>query len=218
MQTDDLRAGISFLETVDRVESDRIGVLGVSFGGGHATYLNAVDRRVRAGAAISAVGDGEVLLRSMRREYEWYEFLSELGEEQRRVATGHTPRLVHPNEDIQIPTPERRATKVKGKVDPSKTPTETPLLDAQAILEYAPRRVAAETSRMLWICTEHDDVVPSSESRLMFDLASQPKRLVVLPGGGHYRTYIEHFDQILAELLTWFDRHLGKPGASAYDE
>jgi dipeptidyl aminopeptidase/acylaminoacyl peptidase len=217
LQTDDLRAGISFLETVASVDAARIGLLGVSYGGGHATYVNAVDERVRTAAAISAVGDGEVLLRSMRREYEWYEFLAELGEERRRVVTGAEPRLVHPNEDIQIPTPERRSTKVKGAVDPSKTPTQTPLLNVQAILEYAPRRVAAETRRMLWICTEHDDVVPSHQSRLMFELAPQPKRLVVLPGGGHYRTYIEHLDRNVAEILSWFEQHLGSPQPSVFE-
>lgn len=217
MQTDDLRAGISFLETRVEVDRDRIGVLGVSFGGGHATYLNAVDHRVRAAAAVSAVADGQVLLRSMRREYEWYELLEELGDEQRRVVLGEPPRLVHPNEDIQIPTPERRATKVKGNVDSSKTPTQTPLLDVQAILEYAPRRLAAETRRMLWICMEHDAVVPPSESRSMFELAPRPKRLVVLPGHGHYSAYVDHLDVIRSEIESWFDVHLAPPGPSTHE-
>ena len=62
-----------------------------------------------------------------------------------------------------------------------------------------------------WICVEHDDVVPSHQSRLMFELAPDPKRLVVLPGSGHYRAYVEHLDTIRAEIEAWFGSHLGPP-------
>lgn len=212
MQTDDLRAGLSYLETRPEIDRSRLGLLGVSYGGGHATYINGVDARVRAAVSISGVADGRTFLRSMRREHEWYEFLDALAEERRRLAVGEAPRLVHPNEEIQVATPERRATTVKGNVDPSKLATETPLVCAQAMLDYAPRRLAPETRRMLWVCVEEDAVVPSEESRQMFDLAPHPKRLVVLPGRGHYSAYLEQFATIWAEIDTWFATHLAEPG------
>jgi uncharacterized protein len=212
-QTDDLRAGISYLETRPEIAGDRIGLVGVSYGGGHATYINGVDPRVRAAVAISAVGDGETFLRSMRREYEWYEFLDALAEERRRVAAGEAPRLVHPNEEIQISTPERRATTVKGKVDPAKLSDQTPLLCAQSMLDYSPRRYAAETRNMLWICVAEDAVVPSEQSRRMYDLAPEPKRLVVLPGRGHYSAYLDHFETIWREMEPWLARFLAPPAA-----
>jgi uncharacterized protein len=210
-QTDDLRAGISYLETRPEVDRSRIGVLGVSYGGGHATYINAVDRRVRTAVTISAVGDGQTFMKSMRREYEWYELLDALAEEHRRVATGNEPRLVHPNEEIQIATPERRTTTVKGNVDPSKLSTQTPLLCAQAMLDYSPRRYAAETRNMLWICVAEDAVVPSEQSYQMYNLAPEPKRLVVLPGRGHYSAYIDQFAAIWSEIEPWFGRFLASP-------
>jgi dipeptidyl aminopeptidase/acylaminoacyl peptidase len=115
---------------------------------------------------------------------------------------------VHPNEEIQIATPERRATTVKGTLDPSKIVTSTPLLDAQSIIDYSPRRVAAESRRMLWICIENDAVVPATQSLQMFDLASAPKRLVILPGNSHYGAYVEHFARIREEIDQWFRTHL----------
>jgi dipeptidyl aminopeptidase/acylaminoacyl peptidase len=212
MQTDDLRAGISYLETRPEIDRHRLGMLGVSYGGGHATYVNGVDPRVRAGVSISGVADGRTFMRSMRREYEWYEFLDGLAEERRRLVAGESPRLVHPNEDIQVATPERRATTVKGNVDPSKLATSTPLFCAQAILDYAPRRLAPEARRMLWICVDEDAVVPSEESRLMYDLAPDPKRLVVLPGRGHYSAYLDQFATIWTEIEAWFGTHLAASG------
>jgi len=208
MQTDDLRAGLSYLETRPEVDGARLGLVGVSFGGGHATWINGIDRRVRAAVSISGVGDGADFLRSMRRRYEWYELLDRLEEEARSLVLGGEPTLVHPNEDIQIPTPERRSTTVKGPVDPSRTQTLTPLANAQAIIDYAPRRLAAETRRMLWLCVEHDAVVPSDQTRRMFLAAPEPKRLVILPGSGHYRAYVDHLETIRDEMLAWFAEHL----------
>jgi hypothetical protein len=123
--------------------------------------------------------------------------------------------LVHPNEQIQIATPERRATSAKGKVDPSKVPDQTPLICAQAILDYSPRRYAAETRNMLWVCVSEDAVVPAEHSRQMFELAPSPKRLVVLPGRGHYGAYLGQFDAIWTETESWLGRFLAAPSATA---
>ena len=46
-QVEDFSAGISFLQTRDDVEGDRIGVWGTSFGGGVALAVGARDRRAR---------------------------------------------------------------------------------------------------------------------------------------------------------------------------
>jgi hypothetical protein len=207
-QTDDLRAGLSYLETRPEIDSDRLGLLGVSYGGGHATYVNGIDSRVRSAVSISGVADGPAFLRSMRREYEWYEFVDAVADERRRLALGEAPRLVHPNEDIQVSTPERRATTVKGNVDPSKLATETPLICAQAMLDYSPRRLAPETRRMLWVCVAEDAVVPADHSRQMYALAPDPKRLLVLEGRGHYAAYLGHFATIWPEIDAWFGTHL----------
>ncbi|MBX3031191.1 MAG: alpha/beta fold hydrolase [Chloroflexi bacterium] len=217
MQTEDLRAGLTWLETRPEVDATRLGLVGVSFGGGHATFIDGIDPRVRAAVSISGVADGRDFLRSMRRRYEWQEFQDRLAEEARRVVVGGEPSRVHPNEDIQIPTPERRTTTVKGPAASNAPVVSTPLLDAQRIIDYVPRRLAAETRRMLWICVEGDVVVPSDHSRSMFALAPEPKRLVVLPGTAHYAAYVEHLPVIREEILAWFGRHLVAAGPIASD-
>lgn len=217
MQTDDIRAGLTWLGTRPEVDPERLGLVGVSFGGGHATYVNGIDGRVRSAVSISGVADGLDFLRSMRRRYEWQEFLDRLGDEARRVVLGGEPARVHPNEDIQVPTPERRTTTVKGPAVADAPPVSTPLLDAQRIIDYVPRRLAPETRRMLWVCVEGDVVVPSDHSRSMFAAAPEPKRLVVLPGRAHYSAYVERFEVIRDEILGWFGTHLMEAGPTAHD-
>jgi cephalosporin-C deacetylase-like acetyl esterase len=64
MQIADYRNAISYAETLDEVDSDRIGVWGLSYSGGHALILGATDPRVKCVASQIPVVDG---YRNMRR-------------------------------------------------------------------------------------------------------------------------------------------------------
>ena len=63
-QLEDYRNAISFAETLGEVDSDRIGVWGLSYSGGHALILGATDPRVKCVSAQIPVVDG---YRNMRR-------------------------------------------------------------------------------------------------------------------------------------------------------
>ena len=63
-QVEDYRNAISFAETLVEVDSDRIGVWGLSYSGGHALILGATDPRVKCVSAQIPVVDG---FRNMRR-------------------------------------------------------------------------------------------------------------------------------------------------------
>lgn len=203
-QTRDVRAGLSYLESRPEVDPARLGVVGVSFGGGHAAHIAGVDSRVRAAVSIFGVGDGRSWLRGMRREYEWQEFISNLDEYERRAAaTAHSER-VDPTEGIMIASPERLTLKGRGSKNT------TPLDCARAIIEYRPASVSADISprAMLWMCMSDDPVVPPEQSRLMYEAALEPKRLVILPGRMHYEGYERHQATIVREILDWLERYL----------
>ena len=57
-QIADWRRVISYLETLDDVDSDRIGIWGTSYAGGHAIVLGATDRRLSAVVAQVPVIEG----------------------------------------------------------------------------------------------------------------------------------------------------------------
>jgi pimeloyl-ACP methyl ester carboxylesterase len=203
-QVADLRAGLSYLETRSDVAANRLGLFGVSFGGGNATYTAAVDSRVRAAVAVSAVGDGYAWLRGMRREYEWWDFLDTIADDRRQRALTGESRLVDPTEEIMIASPERKALKGAGLA------ARTPLACADAILDYRPVQVAhlIAPRAMLWLCLAADPVVPADLSRAMYAAAGEPKKLVVLPGAAHYAGYEQFQPQIVGHSLDWFERYL----------
>ena len=62
---------------------------------------------------------------------------------------------------------------------------------------------------VMFITTDNDRLVPAEESQEMFRRAGEPKRLVTLPGFGHYEVYGgEAFRQVMAATLQWFDQYL----------
>lgn len=203
-QVEDIRAGLSYLETRADVARGRLGLFGVSFGGGHATSVAGLDQRVRAAVSVFGVGDGADWLRRMRREYEWRAFLQELAEDRRQRALNGRGRLVDPTEEIMIASPERRALKGGG------SPVRTPLACADAIMDYRPVDLAPRIAprAMLWICAAGDPVVPAEHSRRMYAAAGEPKKLVVLPAEAHYEAYTQFREQIVQHALDWLERYL----------
>lgn len=211
-QVADIRAGLSYLESRPDVDRSRLGVFGVSFGGGNAVAVAGLDDRVKAAVSVSGVADGRAFLRSMRREYEWGQFLDDLAEYRRQLAAGGEQKMVQPMGDIAIPTPERLATKVKGNVPEGMTPDATPLECADAILDYRPVDLAARIAprALLLFYVEGDVVVPPEHSIWMYEAAGGPKKLVALEGSTHYAAYLDHFERIAADSLSWFATHLDR--------
>jgi fermentation-respiration switch protein FrsA (DUF1100 family) len=51
--------------------------------------------------------------------------------------------------------------------------------------------------------------VPPDESEQLYRRAGEPKRLVVVPGCGHYEVYTgEPFRQVMGATLAWYHEHL----------
>lgn len=209
-QAADIRNGLTYLQSRPDIDPHHLGLFGVSFGGGHASYVAGVDTRVRATVSISGVADGEDWLRRMRRGYEWREFRGLVHDAAiRRVTTGEET-IVSPTEDIMIPTPERRETSVKGTLPPGMVVETTRMSCADAIMDYRPISVVDRIGPRagLWISVEDDVVVPADHSSQMFERATGPKRLVVLPGRQHYGAYVEHAVRIMDETISWYGEHL----------
>jgi len=208
-QLQDLRNAVTYLETRPDVDADAIGVFGSGgTGGGNAVLLAAADPRVRAAVSQLPVADGAQWLRRMRSEAEWVAFLSALEEDRRlRVATGQG-RLVDPREEIVLPTPERRATRVKADVD-GRVPAKIPLAAADELLDYRPLAAAAGLrTPLLIIAVEHDTATPTDQAIALYEAARGPRELILQRHTSHYASYEANGAAIAARIVDWFDRHL----------
>jgi dipeptidyl aminopeptidase/acylaminoacyl peptidase len=209
MQLADLVNAVTYLTTREDVIADAIGVFGSGgTGGGNAVMLAATDSRVKAAVSQVPVADGADWLHRMRPEHEWLSFLADLDEDRRQRVQKGTGRLVHPREEIMVPTPERRATKVKADVD-DRIPTEVSLSSAEEILVYRPVELAATmTTPLLVIGVEGDATTPTDHAQRLFEAARGPKELIMQRHTTHYAAYDRYWTVVTPRIVEWFDRYV----------
>lgn len=208
-QLQDLLNAVTYLTTREDVDPDRIGTFGTGgTGGGNAVLLAAQDPRVRAAVSQVPVADGADWLHRMRSESEWLDFQRELDADRRLRATEGSGRLVHPREEIMVPTPERRATKIKADVD-DRIPTKVPLSAADEILAYRPIDAARTlTSPLLVIGVEGDATTPTDHAVALFEAARGPRRLIMQRHTTHYAAYDDYWEQVTPLIVEWFERYI----------
>lgn len=208
-QLRDLQNAVTYLTTRDDVDSDAIGVFGTGgTGGGNAVLLAATDNRIRAAVSQVPVADGRDWLHRMRQEHEWLAYLVALDEDRKqRVLTG-AGRLVHPREEIMIPTPERRTTTIKSDVD-ELIPTAVTLASAEQILDYQPLLAARGlTTPLMVIGVENDATTPTDHAEKLFEAAAGPKELIIQRKTSHYAAYDTYWTQVTPRIVSWFEQYV----------
>jgi pimeloyl-ACP methyl ester carboxylesterase len=219
-QAEDLRNAITYLQTRPGVDPNRIGMFGSGgTGGANPIYVAAVDKRVKCVVSNYAFASGKEWLRSMRREYEWLEFLKRLeGDRRKRVLEGES-EMVSPREELMVATPERKQTTIKKDVD-SRIPEFVPLRCAEAIMEFVPEDWVARISprAILFISTENDAVTPEDQTFRLFEKAGEPKKLILQKETSHYKAYDDYFDQVTPQIIDWYDRYLSYDKVESWEK
>jgi dipeptidyl aminopeptidase/acylaminoacyl peptidase len=207
----DAHSALTFLGLRPEVDADRLGLFGWSYGGATVVWLAAHDPRAKCVVSTVSPSHGARWLESVRTPAEWAD-LKARGEADRekRVLTGESEWV--PREVILYMDPDSKHLSSKSRKSTSaaaadKLPLEyvdeTFGLNAEWVVEHiSPRAV-------LFIACEDDKVAPVGESRTMFDCAGEPKKLVVIPGRGHYDAYFDDtFERVIAEATDWYAKHL----------
>jgi uncharacterized protein len=208
-QLADLVNAVTYLTTREDVQANRIGVFGTGgTGGGNAVLLAAADPRVGAAVCQVPVADGRDWLHRMRSEDAWLLYLRTLDEDRRLRVTQGRGRLVHPREEIMVPTEERKTTTVKADVD-NRIPTAISLAAADEIMAYRPLEAARTlTTPLMVIGVENDATTPTDHAVALYEAAQGPKELVMQRHTTHYAAYDRYWTQVTPRIVDWFDRHL----------
>ena len=209
-QAEDIRNALTFLELHPKVDPDRLGLMGWSWGGAMVPRVAGVDHRVKAAVSVVGMGDGEKWLKHLGRYAEWLELVDRMAKDRRtRNVTGKSERL-KPGE-LLMPDPsvgEARNAVVKaipGMAD--YTGTGWSLATAQKVMEFRPEDVveAIYPRAISYIAAELDDITPAEGVIDMYHRTREPKKLWVIPGTVHYDVYLDpYMGQILKASHDWF--------------
>ena len=197
-QIEDYRNALSYLQSRDDVDVDRIAAWGISYSGGHVLILGALDERVRAICSVVPVIDGWDNLRISHGTVSFRALLAALREARAHLyATGEHTYIDHQPERLgavgTFPFPHSRDTfkRLKASEGPGyegrATAASTELLLGYSVRPFLSRLVGTPT---LMCLAEGDD-------HTHWDLAAEAfsaipgtrKELLVVPRAGHLTMY-----------------------------
>ena len=218
-QIEDYRNALSYLETRSDIDSDRLGVWGISYSGGHVLILGALDLRVRAVCSVVPVIDGWDNLRLSHGTVSLRVLQSALRDARKRLyETGDHTYFDHQPEALgalgTFPFPHSRPTfqRLKETEAPAyegrATAASTDLLLAYSVRPFLSRLVATPTI----IC------VAEGDDHTHWDLAAdaynaipgERKRFHVVPRSTHLTLYEDPSTQRDVALVAadWFNTFL----------
>jgi pimeloyl-ACP methyl ester carboxylesterase len=184
-QANDLLNALHWVQAEPQCDTDRIGLWGSSYSGGHVIYAAARDPRVKATVSQVASLDSRFVVTSDAEREKTY-----------REATQRA------RGEIGYPPPGARVIgNLKGAPIREKLANYAPVEDADK----------APGCAMLFVIAENEELFDNREHGILaHERAKGPKKLVVIPKIKHYGVYLEARDAALKEALAWFDEHLKK--------
>ena len=212
-QAQDVYDAFTYLETVEGVDRERLGLYGTSWGGASAIWCAAFDQRVKVIVNSVGVSDGERWLAHARRPHEWLAFREQVAEAARtRVRTGEPTTM--PLLDIMLTDPHTLGVIQQHHQKHGHYVSDYDLESAEACMRFKPEAVAhlIAPRPVLVIYAEDDCTVPAEEQFGCYAQLGEPKKLVKLPGAQHYESYYfcnpEMHEIGMAEAVAWFKQYL----------
>ena len=215
MQLEDYKNAITWTQAQESVNSDRIGVWGSSFSGGHVLQLATYDKRIKAVVSQVPLVDAAVQFRRLIRNDYWAGmfawFAADRMEEFTTGKLGYVPVVDEQGKPQSLPTPDSYEWFTRaGKRAPTWQNTNT-VRSLELALEYIPGAHIQMISPtpLLMVVAENDVLNPTDMALEAYNRALEPKQLVIVPGG-HFDAYTTGFEASAGPALAWFKRHLMK--------
>jgi fermentation-respiration switch protein FrsA (DUF1100 family) len=214
-QVSDFRDAISFGSTLPRVDPDRIGVWGCSYGGGVAIQATALDQRIGCIVVqvpfLSGGGYWSQVPPEARKQ------LSQIFAQDRRArAAGQLPMMVAvAAEDATktlcvLPTQDswEFCMRQMAPIAPN-WKNEVTLRSFEMIGSFEPlaylHRITPRP--LMFIGAENDSLIPFELAKQAFERVGEPKQLLALPSG-HFDCYGADFEQSASAARDWYVKHL----------
>lgn len=198
-QIEDYRNAISFAETLPEVDTNRIGIWGISYSGGHVLVVGAIDPRVKCIVANIPVVDGYTTMKSVHSALAFRDLQTLLIEDrrarQKTGAYGYMPMSTeNPARELTTwPFPEVTSAflKFKDTVAPNHEHRNT-IASTELLMNYD---VTPYLSRILNIpvlmsVAEGDDITLWEKEIAVFNRIATPKKeLFVCEHTSHMTLY-----------------------------
>ncbi len=206
----DCVAAVSLLRQEEGIDPARIGLLGVSVGGGVVVQAAACSLQVRCVVALAPVADGRAWLHNRwlitRSQEAWGRFVAQVEADQERVVRGEPSGSVA-NFDVQA-LPDETAWK-QFLVRFPRVLKDMTLTSVADTFLFRPLGFADAVGQpLLVVHGDADESVPLDHGRWIFERAKGPKEMHVLPGAPHCCWETLHEPEVFRLSTQWLRRWL----------
>jgi uncharacterized protein len=214
-QVRDYRDAITFAETLETTDPERIGIWGSSYSGGHVLVVGAIDRRVKCVVAQVPLISGHANARRLIRS-DYIAGLQKMFDGDRRARMqGQPPAMIpvvseDPAGPAALPTPDSWSFFTEtGRSRAPSWRNEVTLRSIEMFMEYEPGSYVGFISPtpLLMIVALADHLTVADLAVAAYERALAPKLLVTLPGG-HFDAYVAGFNSASRAATDWFAQHL----------
>lgn len=216
-QVRDYRDAITFAETLEETDPERIGIWGSSYSGSHVLVVGAIDRRVKCVASQVPLISGHRNARRLIRADLWSAVRGMFENDRRNRYQGKSPAMIpvvaeDPMAPAALPTPDSWTWFTQtGRTRAPNWRNEVTLRSVEMFTEYEPGayiRFVSPTPLLLVVALK-DHLTVADEALAAYEQALEPKRLVTL-SGGHFDAYVADFDAASGAARDWFVQHLAQ--------
>lgn len=210
----DYQHAITFMSSLEEVDSSRIGIWGSSYSGGHVLMVGAMDKRVRC--IVSQVPTISGSQSSARRVVpnDVPALLDSFYEDRKVRMQGGEPtrcKIVpefEGDEGIYMDKDSVDWYLSGGALSPN-WKNEVTIRSIELSRSYNPGNFISLISPtpLLLLVAGDDTVTPTDLAVTAFEDAKEPKKLLVIDGH-HFTPYTEKFDAYSSEAIEWFKKHL----------
>jgi pimeloyl-ACP methyl ester carboxylesterase len=226
-QIEDYRTAISYAAGLPEIDESRIAVWGISYSGGHALIVGAIDQRVKSVISIVGVMDG---YENMRRVHgrDGFRRLCALVEEdrERRVAGepgGYMPMSVADHWQTVCTWPFPEVSEIFNDLKASEAPRHehrntihsVELLMQYSVYPYVPRLL--DTAVLMIVADGDDLTLWDKELEVYNSIPTTRKQLSVIGGTDHMDIYsdLSHLEVAARIGAEWAQSTLPRSGVFA---
>jgi hypothetical protein len=214
-QVRDYRDAISFAESLEQTDGDRIGIWGSSYSGGHVLVVGAIDRRVKCVVSQVPLISGHANARRLIRS----DFITGLQgmfvDDRRARYAGQPPAMIpvvaeDPTAPAVLPTADSWAWFTEtARVRAPAWKNGVTLRSVEMFMEYEPGGYIGFISPtpLMLVVALGDHLTVSDQALAAYERALAPKQLVTLRGG-HFDAYVRDFAKASRAATEWFEEHL----------
>lgn len=218
-RVEDVRAAVDYVTTLSFVDPERIGVVGICAGGGYAIRTAQTERRIKAVVGISAADMGRTFREGWNGEApisSAIETLDAVAKQRTAEANGaepmylsYVPHEIDENTDAE--TAEGYEYYRTARAQHPNSVNKLLFSSFDKILAFT-----AIDEKMSSLLTQPLLLVAGSkagtlwQSKEAYELANEPKELVILEGGSHFDLYDipEYVDQAVVKATEFLGKHL----------